>query len=493
MTDREDVCQGLLREARRYRGEGRDLEAIAAYRQLLTLRPQLPDSWYNLALLQRRAGQYGEALASYQQALVRGVERPEEVHLNRALILSAELNRYPDAERELETALRLNPAYIPALVNLANLHEDLGRREAAAQAYERILSLEPGNPEALARYANMRSFSDPADAWIGRLRRALIEPQAAPSELASVGFALGRALDACGEYDAAFDACVLANHHSRRSAGERFRPYDRTAHERLIDRIIEAFPAAAQADRQDPPAGAQPSPIFVCGMFRSGSTLTEQLLAGHPRITPGGEIGLVPRIAEQALAPYPEGTAAADPQRLRILARQYRDALAARHPGSERVTDKRPDNFLYLGLIKRLFPGAKIVHTTREPLDNCLSIFFLHLDPRMSYALDLMDIGHYYREYTRLMAHWKASFPGDILDVHYDSLVREPRPVMERLLDFLGLEWSDRCLEAASSGRAVTTASVWQVREPLYQRSSGRARHYSRRLFALREYLGSGA
>jgi hypothetical protein len=136
-----------------------------------------------------------------------------------------------------------------------------------------------------------------------------------------------------------------------------------------------------------------------------------------------------------------------------------------------------------------LVPDAKIVHTTRDALDNCLSIYFLHLDQGMNYALDLMDIGHHYLLYLRLMAHWKALFGADILDLSYDALVAEPKPVIERLLEFLGLEWDERCLSVPSAGRAVKTASVWQAREPLYQRSSGRSRHYERQLSALRDYF----
>jgi hypothetical protein len=224
-------------------------------------------------------------------------------------------------------------------------------------------------------------------------------------------------------------------------------------------------------------------------MFRSGSTLVEQLLAGHPRVTAGGELDFLPRIAHEVLAPLPKSTVAVPPPRLQALAAQYIDTLATLFPTAEFVTDKRPDNFLYIGLIKQLFPEAKIVHTIRDPLDNCLSIFFLHLDQRMSYALDLMDIGHHYRGYQRLMAHWKALYGADILDVSYDALVREPKPVTETLLAFLGLDWDERCLTVSPAGQAIKTASVWQVREPLYQRSSGRARHYARELDELRDYL----
>jgi hypothetical protein len=225
-------------------------------------------------------------------------------------------------------------------------------------------------------------------------------------------------------------------------------------------------------------------------MYRSGSTLTEQLLAGHPRLAAGGELDFLPNAVQTDLAPFPESIAAVLPQRLKTLAAEYRQSLGDMFPGAAYVTDKRPENYLNIGLIKLLFPDAKIVHTTRNALDNCLSIYFLHLDQRMNHALNLMDIGHHYRQYLRLMRHWKALYAADILDIDYDALVREPKPVVEELLSFLGLDWDERCL-TVSPGRAVKTASVWQVREPLYQRSSGRARHYEKELAELRNYLES--
>ena len=482
--------QALLRKAARHRDAGRVAEAIATYRQLLSRWPQSPTVWYNLAWLQRRAGQFDEALASYDQALHRGAERPQEIHLNRAVILSHDLHRYSAAERELAAALSLDSAYVPALMNLGNLHEDLGRREAAAGVYERILQLDPSRLGILARYAFLQKFSDPADPLIERLRSAGADAAAGTGERAAAAFALGRALDACRQYEAAFQAYALGNRLSRDSAGPRFRPYDRAAQERLIDRIIAAFPAPAPAA---PGAGSPPHPVFVLGMFRSGSTLLEQLLAGHPAVTPGGELDLLPRLAEQVLAPYPEGAASAPGPQIAAAAARYRSSLAAVFPHAELVTDKRPDNFLYIGLIKCLFPRAKIVHTVRDPLDNCLSVFFLHLDQRMSYALDLMDTAHYYGQYRRLMTHWRRLFASDIHDVSYDALVRDPRPIMEKLTAFLGLEWNERCLQPSAAEHAVRTASVWQVREPLYRSSSGRAQHYLTQLEAVREHLAVAA
>jgi hypothetical protein len=191
------------------------------------------------------------------------------------------------------------------------------------------------------------------------------------------------------------------------------------------------------------------------------------------------------------LAPYPAGVAGLPPETLDALAARYLTTLAATFPDADVITDKRPDNVLHIGLIKRLFPDAKIINTVRNPLDNALSVYFLHLDHGMGYALDLMDIGHYLAQERRLMAHWKALYPDDILDFDYDTFVAEPRPALERLLAFLGLDWDDNCLAFHKLDNAVKTASVWQVREPLYQRASGRSRHYQRQLATLRTWLES--
>ena len=489
MPDTDGIDHSLLRAAHRYREAGQLRQAISAYQRLLTLRPGSPNTWYNLARLQRQAREYEAALASYQRALEAGLPAPEEAHLNRAVILSDHLQRFEQAERELDAALRLNPTYLPALLNLANLHEDLGRREAAAATYERILALEPGHLEALARYAQTQPPGAMPEALLDTLQAKLNDPRGDVAGRASVGFALGRALDEHGRYAEAFSAYALANRLSRESAGARFSPYDRAAQERLIERIIAAFPAPEALARRA--AVGPPEPIFICGMYRSGSTLVEQLLARHPQVSAAGELDWLPGIAQDTLAPYPESAAAAPPERLSRLAAQYLSHLASAFPGADRVTEKRPDNFLYIGLIKRLFPAAKIVQTTRAPLDNCLSVYFLHLDPAMSYAFDLLDIGHYYGQYRRLMGHWKRLYGAAIIEVNYDALVREPRAVMGQLLGTLGLPWDEGCLQTSKDSGAVKTASVWQVREPLYRRASGRSEHYREQLATLRAYLAA--
>lgn len=477
--------RALLEQAAWLERAGRMDEAERAYLEVLSRWPRSPNTWYNLALLQKRAGRYDSALASYQKALDYQISEPEEVHLNRAVIYSDCLRRETDAERELQAALALNPRYVPALLNLGNLKEDLGKREEALSIYERILQLDPACHEARARAANLRAPSGPDEPFIQDLRTAIARPDTSPADKASLGFALGRALDACGAYAQAFEAYSAANQQSRLSARPGTGRYDRSRQETFISRLIGTFSGQMPAA---PVPGAS-RPIFICGMFRSGSTLTEQILAAHPAVRAGGEIEFLPMLARGELAPYPEKAGQLSAKEVGALAERYLRRLDQLFPGADRVTDKRPDNFLHIGLIKRLFPEARIIHTTRNALDNCLSIFFLHLDHSMAYALDLMDTGHYYVQYRRLMAHWKSLYGSDILDFDYDVLVREPRAQIARLLEFCGLEWDERCLEFHRVGNAVKTASVWQVREPLYSRSSGRWRNYAAQLAPLEDYL----
>lgn len=480
-----ETPEALLAQATGLQQQGRVVEAIAVYERLLALRPDLPESWYNLGYLQRWAGRFEAALTSYRRALDHGVSQPEEVHLNRGVIFADHLRRSDKAEAELKTALTLNPGYVPALLNLGNLHEDRGEREQAREAYEQVLALQADNALALTRVAGLAAIAGPDDPLIERLRRAIARPGATAGDRADLGFALGQALDAAGAYDDAFASYGAANEASRASDDPPPR-YDRQAQEEFVDRLIRAFPAPAVRE------GGAPSeaPIFICGLFRSGSTLAEQILASHSQVTAGGELSLLPALIRARLQPYPEAAANAGPDTLDQLRRAYLDGLRALHAAAGLITDKRPDNFLHIGLIKTLFPDAKVIHTRRDAIDNILSIYFLHLDHSMPYALDLIDTVHWHGQYRRLMAHWQALYGGDIHHLDYEELVAEPKPTIERLLAFLGLAWEDSCLAFHEADNAVRTASVWQVRQPIYRRSAGRWRNYELHLADVRRALG---
>ena len=220
--------------------------------------------------------------------------------------------------------------------------------------------------------------------------------------------------------------------------------------------------------------------VFLTGMFRSGSTLFEQVLAAHPRVTAGGEIEYFMR------HPF-----SFNPPDWRPVAEGYVAYLARSFPGKDLVTNKRPDAFALLGMLKASFPNARFVNTVRDPRDTALSILFQQFDGRLGYAADLGDIAHHYRQYVRLMEHWRSLFGASIFDADYDAYVQDPRAVTSTLLAFLGLDWHEGCLEFQKNATRVRTASVAQVREPIYRKSSSRWKNYERQLAALAPALGA--
>ncbi|MGV8922124.1 MAG: tetratricopeptide repeat-containing sulfotransferase family protein [Thermomonas sp.] len=488
-----------LRQAGILHGQGRRQEAIDIFRQVLAEHPGASEGWYELGYLLKAEGQFEEALTAYGKALELGISRPEEVHLNRAVIYSDHLRRDVDAELELAAALTLAPAYVPALLNRGNLHEERGEQAEALACYDSVLSGDGGSGdphrdlrfEALARSAKLRPPKDIDDPLFRRLQDATAAPSGNVVR-ANLLFALGQAHEKLEQFDLAFDAFAKANRWLRRQYG---RSYDRDHMSRLVDSLIQAFPSSGNSEAIATGAPDTPGaePLFICGMFRSGSTLVEQVLAAHPQVTAGGELNWLRHLAASRLAPFPESMALSDPARDAALAGEYLAHLANLFSdgiAGTYITDKRPDNFLLIGLIKRLFPTAKIIHTCRDPLDIGLSVFQQHLDLHVAgYASDLGDIGHYYGQYRRLMAHWHSLYPDSIFDFHYDTFVRSPRPSLEPLLGFLGLDWNDRCLEFHQLGNTVKTASYWQIRQPLSTRSSGRWRNYGAHLAPLRQTL----
>jgi len=468
----------LLARADRLLGQGNLRDAIDAYRGALADGGGPADAWYNLAWAERGDGRFHDALASYAKAIALGMDRPEEAMLNRAAILTEQLFDPTRAAEELDTALRLNPGFVLAWLNLGTIHEDLGAVEAARGAYHRALALDPANGRARARLGAIDIATGNAAQAASDLRNALGTTQAY-EDRAEILFSLGAALDEQADYAAAFQAYEAANQHARAIARAR---YDPRAHEALVDRIIATFPTPIA-----PRAAADDSrPIFICGMFRSGSTLAEQILGRHSAITAAGELDAIPMLARN-LQPYPESVPALGDDRAARLRQDYLEAL----PGPGLVTDKRCDNFLHIGLIKTLFPDARIIHTRRNALDNILSVYFLYFGDAITYSHDLAEIAHYYSQYARLMRHWQALYPDDIHTLDYDALVDQPRQVIESALTFLGLPWEDGCL-AAGNTDAIRTASAWQVRKPLHARSSGRWQHYEAQLAAIRPLLPAG-
>ncbi|MCB1855338.1 MAG: sulfotransferase [Pseudomonadales bacterium] len=452
-------------------------EAEACFRRLLATHPGLNNSRYNLARLLKRHGRHEQALEEYQQCLARNIARPEEVHNNISVIHTAR-HRHEQALAALRAALAHNPEYIPALYNLAQLLEEQGEWEEAKVLFSRILQREPGHAGALAHIANGETVVDPVAPVVRQIKRALRREGLAATDREELLYALGKAHDDCRQYDRAFDYYRQANQLSRERAGG----YSRERQAQLVDQLVEHCDHHwLQSIR---PVSDQPL-VFICGMFRSGSTLLEQILAGHSALASGGEIDFFQR----ELAPFPRALLSLESADLTASGHRYLDHLAEAFPRGARVINKRPDNFYCIGLLRGLYPNARFLISTREPLDNCLSLYFQPMEAGQAQANDLLDAGHYYLQYRRLVRHWQQLAEGALLEVSYERLVTDMRQVVGEVLAFLQLDWQEQCLDFQRTDNRVRTASAAQVRQPLYQRSRGRWQHYQRHLRPLRDYL----
>lgn len=444
--------------------------AIHQHEQLLAQNPNDAVGHFNLALLYKRAGRYDEAAASYLRSIELGIDDAEEVYSNLGVLYSE--MRQPDRAREMyEKSLALAADYIPALFNLAGLLEEQGEREHAIDLFERILSLDPHYWEALSRLANARRLESDDDPLIDSLQAAVAATANDPAAREGLLFALGKALDDVGRYGEAFDAYHQANELGKQLRGR----YDANRAERGIASMLARFDKYWLSHAE---TSSTASPIFICGMYRSGSTLVEQILSAHASVQMGGELDILPRLLARRLSPFPQRLAEVTPEELGAVADEYMATLKHLFPDATNVTDKRPDNVLHLGVIRAMFPAARIVLTRRALRDNCLSVYFQQLGAPLSYGTDLADTAHYYHLQERLVQHWHELFGRNIFTVDYDELVREPEPVLRALLEFLGLPWDESCLEFQRARSQVKTASVWQVREPLHTRSSGRWQNY---------------
>lgn len=483
VRERPDSLFHTARLATVLDGFGMPDRAMRQYRALLERQPDSAGAWFNLALLCKKEKRYAEAVAAYEKAAKLGIDHVEEVWSNLG-VLYAETNRPKRAAAMYERALDIDPAYVPALFNRAGLHEEAGERAQAVALYQRVLEVSPGHWESLARIAHSGTATRDGQRIVRALQRAIDETGDGDlPRTEGLHFAFGKALEDLQRYDEAFAAYRRANETGSRL---RNRPYLRDSTEKAIDRLIELFDAEWLEEASTETTA---SPIFICGMFRSGSTLVEHILGGHSAITAGGELDFLPWLLTRRLSPYPEAARKATPAQLQSIAAEYLARVRELFPGSETVTDKRPDNFLHLGIVKALFPHARIIYTKRDALDNCLSLYCQHLGGNLTYATDLSNAAHYYRQHERLMNHWASLFAENIFTVDYDRLVREPEPLVREMLAFLGLEEDDRGLDFTRGDHNVRTASIWQVRDPLHTRSSGRWRRYEPHVAEARAWL----
>jgi len=313
-----------------------------------------------------------------------------------------------------------------------------------------------------------------------------------PTGGAMLQFSAATLLDRLRRYDEAFERARLANDLAARA----LRRHDPAAFSAEVSAKINYFsrdrlaalPRAAHGSRR---------PVFVVGMPRSGTSLVEEILGSHPRVYGAGELQALRLVARDLSAAggrkYPGSLAPASDAEAGRAAAQYLSAVDALAPGAERVIDKQPFNFLLLGLVELLFPECRVIHCVRDPLDTCLSCYMTNFEQANAFKFDLGHLGSYYRDYHRLMVHWKSVLGVPILDVRYEDVVANLEGQTRRMLEFLDLPWDERCLRFHENLRVVHTASRDQVRRPVYGSSVGRWRRYEKHLRPLLEALGPAA
>jgi tetratricopeptide (TPR) repeat protein len=467
---------------------GEPAVAVELLESAIALQPRLAMLHLTLGNANRDCGSDAKAASSYQVAL----------ELDATLVaawvnLGSVSHAMGDPEKAhgcYRRALALAPDQFEIHYNTGNLHQERGEFDTAIECYECALELKNDHAKSIYNIALSRKYRSSDHSDRRRLDRLLADPETTGVDRAYLEFAMGKLLDDAGKYGEAFSHFRRANE----LVGVRL---DRKRHERFVNRLIDTFDER-YFERQAEFGAASKKPVFILGMPRSGTSLVEQILSHHPLVSGGGELPQLDQIVENlpsevgAADPYPECVPSLDGDSVRSLSRRYLDRLNEVSQSAYRVTDKSPLNYLYLGLIATFFPGASVVHCRRNAIDTCLSCYFQFFARKLDFAFDLTDLGFYYRQYERLMDHWRRTAPIEIHDVHYEELIADTAAVARNLTAACGLEWDDVCLEYHKSRRTVKTASSWQVRQPVYRSSIGRWKRYQAHISPLVSVLGDG-
>ena len=518
-------------------------EAMANYRRAIALKPDYADAHNNLATALLSLGRPSEALASLDEALAIGpgnaeahsnrghallaLKRPAEaigafeqalnlrpdhavVHNNLGIAFR-ELGQYEEAIGHFETALKLASGYAHAYSNLegtlreagreggiaaksaltdvasayfnvGNLSAELGRVDEARRAFEKAVDIEPNRALYYHALSEVKRFT-PDDRHLPAIE-ALAREIAGLNmkEQMHLNFALGKILADIGQHERSFCYLIQANALKRREI-----TYDEVDRLAKMDRIRTTFTYEAIQSLR---GVGDPSslPVFIVGMPRSGTSLIEQILASHPRVFGAGELEHFGRLVTDGGRLW--RAKGVTREWVRTLGPRYLAGIKALAPPTDRITDKMPGNFPFIGLIHLALPNARIIHARRDAVDTCLSNFSKLYAGEQPFAYDLGELGRYYRAYERLMVHWHTVLPeGAILDVSYEEVVADLEGQARRIVGYCGLEWDDACLDFHKTERAVRTASVMQVRQPIYRSSVGRWRPYAHLLTPLLEAL----
>lgn len=470
-----------LRQANDFR------QAQEAFRRALRLNSQVCDYYLELAETYMDEWKPDLALETLQTAIKRfdSDYRPY-VGLGNTL---SRWGRQQDALIAYELAIKFKPDYAQTHVAMGGMLKTLGRFAEAEGEMRLALQLDPmcRTYSELVEFAKFNADSPDVE----KIKQRLNPETDAPLEArVDAMYALTKIHDDLGDYSKAYEyldgACRL------------YRPtfeFSIAGYEEMVDGIIALFTPDFLA-RYSGKSASDLAPIFIMGMPRSGTTLTEQIIASHSRVQAGGELGFMTRIAKQlgvtwenrgSAAPGDDATVADD---LVQAANYYRDMTAHFWRKKPRFTDKMPTNFFYLGVIQLLFPKASIIYCRRNPAATCFSCLQNYFSPgNVRFSYDLIELGRFYNLHRKIMRYWQKILPGRILEVEYENLVENTESGVRSILDFCGLEFEPGCLDFHTLKRAVATASFMQVRRPVYKSSIEHWKHYEQFLGPLLETL----
>lgn len=461
-------------------------DAVVLLRRAAEITPQSVLIWNDLAkaLLEREA--YDDAIDAIRHSLEIETDITAS-HLLHGNALTRAF-RFEEAADAYQAGLKIQPDHTGCLAGLGHVTQALGRHAEAINAYRTWINAEPTAGEAWWSLAGL-SGQRFDDAEIETMQTHARDKSLPEASRISFWFALARAYEGNADYDRSFEF------YGRGNAAQRMHEsYDAVETEIMHERIIATFtpeffhrtPAINHKDA---------TPIFIVGLPRSGSTLIEQILASHSQVDGTQELPALGRVIQSInrRAPdesrYPEALLNLDPVDFTNLGRQYLDATRRYRTGRPLFTDKMPNNFPGIGLIRLILPQAKIIDARRHPLDSCIGSYKQLFADGQAFTYDLGELAEYYLQYRKIMAYWQETLPGQVLGVHYEDLVTDPEPEIRRLLDYCGLPWEEQCLRFYETERTINTASAEQVRRPLYTTSMHRWRHFEVHLGELIEIL----
>ncbi len=444
------------------------------------------DNLYDQAWQALQHKQYAQAIGLFNRLLQHNPDNIDALtNMGYCLYMTGRLEL---ALKTYHLALHLAPHDTVALRGIANCLENQGNFEEASAVYDELLSSDPTNAQWIHNLALIGDYTP--DSLLSVAMKTLLQsPKADEKSRLLMSFALAKIHEAAGDHATAFGYYQEGNRLGFASA-----PYNETNFFGYLDLIESAFTSELFETLRDV-GNSQASPIFVLGMPRSGTSLVEQILASHPSVHGAGELGVMPDIMTTLLRQLtgslnPHAVHHLNPEAFASLAHHYLN-VSRSHSSKPYIIDKMPNNIFYIGMIRLLFPNAKIIHCVRDPMDTCWSLYRQCFQDAHYYSYDQQSLGRFYVRYQQLMQHWKRVLGDDaIYDISYEQLVTKPESMMASLLDYCGLPWDDACLSFHTTKRAVATASMRQVRRPIYHSSLQSWKPVAHELAPLREILG---